>query len=207
MRTQVYPGLHPSRCVRNAAARACTACSRSSPLRYRHSPAVEEGTPAPHRGPKAGDRLPDARIARDGQTTWLQEALATPTYHLLLCGSPVDWDRNQVAALQDRYADLVAIHRLAREAAPAVLHDVDGHAFARLGVERAGHLLVRPDGYVGYRGGGPDLSGLERYLARWLPGAGAESTAESNAGSRARVTKNLGSPSRPSAPSVQRRIT
>jgi hypothetical protein len=126
-------------------------------LRYRHSPAVEEGTPAPHCGPKAGDRLPDARIARDGQSIWLQEALATPTYHLLLCGSPVDWDRNQVAALQDPYSGLVAIHRLARDAAPAVLHDVDGHAFARLGVERAAHLLVRPDGYIGYRSDSRDL--------------------------------------------------
>jgi 2-polyprenyl-6-methoxyphenol hydroxylase-like FAD-dependent oxidoreductase len=158
-------------------------------IHYRHSSAVEEGQPGLRRGPKAGDRLPDARIACDGQTLWLQEALATPTFHLLLCGSPVDWDGNQVAALQDRYAGLVAVHRLAREAVPGVLHDVDGQAFARLGVERAAHLLVRPDGYVGYRGGGPDLNGLERYLARWLPGAGAESTAESNAGSRARVTR------------------
>jgi 2-polyprenyl-6-methoxyphenol hydroxylase-like FAD-dependent oxidoreductase len=153
---------------------------------YRHSPAVEEGTPAPHRGPKAGDRLPDARIARDGQGIWLHEALATPTYHLLLCGSPVDWDRNQVAALQDHYGGLVAIHRLAGEAAPGVLHDVDAQAFARLGVEGAAHFLVRPDGYVGYRSGGSDLNGLGRYLARWLPGAGAASTAESNASSRAR---------------------
>jgi len=142
-------------------------------IRYRHSPAVEEGQPAPRRGPKAGDRLPDARIACDGQTFWLQEALATPTFHLLLCGPPADWDGNHIAALQDRYAGLVVIHRLAREAAPTVLHDVDGQAYARLGVERAAQFLVRPDGYVGYRSGGPDLNGLDRYLAQWLPGARA----------------------------------
>jgi hypothetical protein len=63
---------------------------------------------------------------------------ATNEAHSSGCGSPVDdWNANQVAALQDRYAGLVAIHRLFREAAPAVLHDVNGQAFARLGVERA----------------------------------------------------------------------
>jgi hypothetical protein len=178
MRTQVVPRLAPL-ALRSKRGRARVYRMLSQlALRYRHSPAVEEGTPAPHRGPKAGDRLPDVRIARDGHTSWLQEALATPIYHLLLCGSAVDWDPNQVAALQDRYADLVAIHRLEREAAPAVLHDVDGEAFARLGVEGASHFLVRPDGYIGYRSGGPDLNGLERYLARWLPNPGAPSTAE-----------------------------
>ena len=33
---------------------------------YRDSPAVEEGRPALRRGPKAGDRLPDARVVREG---------------------------------------------------------------------------------------------------------------------------------------------
>jgi 2-polyprenyl-6-methoxyphenol hydroxylase-like FAD-dependent oxidoreductase len=188
MRTDVVPRLAPL-ALRSKRGRARVYRMLSQlAIRYRHSSAVEEGRPALRRGPKAGDRLPDVRIARDGHTSWLQEALATPTFHLLLCGSPVDWDGNQVAALQDRYAGLVAIHRLAREAAPAVLHDIDGKAFARLGVKRAAYFLVRPDGYVGYRSGGTDLSGLERYLARWFPGAGAASTAESNIGSRAPMT-------------------
>ena len=29
--------------------------------------------------------------------------------------------------------------------------------------------LVRPDGHVGYRSGGTDVTGLARYLSRWLP--------------------------------------
>jgi 2-polyprenyl-6-methoxyphenol hydroxylase-like FAD-dependent oxidoreductase len=142
-------------------------------VRYRRSAAVEEGQSSMGRGPNAGDRLPDAHIARDGEHSWLHEAIAAPAFHLLLCGSPVDWDGDDVAALRDRYAGLVATHRLAREAAPGVLHDVDGTAFARLGVDRVAHYLVRPDGHVGYRSGATDLRGLERYLARWLPGAGA----------------------------------
>jgi len=176
LRTQVVPRLAPL-ALRSKRGRARVYRTLSQlAIRYRRSPAVEEGQPALRRGPKAGDRLPDARIARDGHIFWLHEALATSSYHLLLCRSPGDWDGNHVAALQDRYAGLVAIHRLAREAAPGVLHDLDGHAFARLGVERAAHILVRPDGYVGYSSGGADLNGLERHLARWLPGAAYPAT-------------------------------
>jgi 2-polyprenyl-6-methoxyphenol hydroxylase-like FAD-dependent oxidoreductase len=181
IRTQVVPRLAPLG-ARSKRGRALVYRTLSQlAIRYRRSPAVEEGTPALRRGPKAGDRLPDARVVRDGQASWLQEALATPTFHLLLCGSSFAWDGNQLAALQDRYAGLVPIHHLAREAAPGVLHDVHGQAFARLGVERTAQYLVRPDGYIGYRSGGPALNGLERYLAQWLNGAGAASTAQSSA--------------------------
>jgi hypothetical protein len=64
------------------------------------------------------------------------------------------------------------VHRLTRKAAAGILHDVRGEAFARPGVERVPQHLVRPDGHIGYRSGGTDLRGLERHLARWLPGRG-----------------------------------
>jgi hypothetical protein len=94
-------------------------------------------------------------------------------YHLLLCGPGERWNNDQLARLSEHYAGLVAVHRLAREAAAGVLHDVRGEAFARLGVEQAAQYVVRPDGHIGYRCGATDLRGLERYLARWLPGRGA----------------------------------
>jgi hypothetical protein len=171
LRTQVAPRLAPlalgSKRGRALAYRTLSQLA----IRYPDSPAVEEGHPTLSRGPKAGDRLPDAPIARDGQTSWLQEELAAPTFHLLLCGSPVDWDNDQLAALRDRYAGLLTIHHVAREAASGVLHDIDGQAFVRLGVERTAQYLVRPDGYIGYRSGGPGLNGSKSYLARWLPGS------------------------------------
>jgi 2-polyprenyl-6-methoxyphenol hydroxylase-like FAD-dependent oxidoreductase len=138
---------------------------------YRHSPAVQDGRPAPRRGPKAGDRLPDAPIARDGQVCWLGEALTAPRFHLLLCGRPGDWDATQVAAVSGRYAGTLAVHHLTRDAMRGTLHDVDGQAFARLGVQGTAQYLIRPDGHIGYRCGGSDLDGLQRYLTRWLPNA------------------------------------
>jgi hypothetical protein len=76
--------------------------------------------------------------------------------------------------LQQRYAGLLAAHRLTRDAAPGVVHDVDGQALARLGVDRAAPYLIRPDGHIGYRSVGTELGGVDRYLARWLPGAARE---------------------------------
>ena len=139
-------------------------------IHYRHSPAVQEGRPRLRRGPRAGDRLPDARVARDGQACWLGQALAAPRFHLLLCGPVGAWDHGRLAALGGRHPDLLAVHHLSRVAAPGALHDVDGQALARLGVRQAAHYLVRPDGHVGYRAAGTDLDGLERHLRRWLGG-------------------------------------
>jgi 2-polyprenyl-6-methoxyphenol hydroxylase-like FAD-dependent oxidoreductase len=140
-------------------------------ISYRHSPAVQEGQPALRRGPRAGDRLPDARIARDGQKGWLGEALAAPRFHLLLCGRPDDWDANQLVAMRNRHPDTLAVHHLTHDPAPGALHDVDGQAFARLGVDDTAHYLIRPDGHVGYRAAGNDLHGLRHYLAHLLPHA------------------------------------
>jgi 2-polyprenyl-6-methoxyphenol hydroxylase-like FAD-dependent oxidoreductase len=140
-------------------------------ISYRDSPAVEEGRPALRRGPRAGDRLPDARVVREGRECWLGEALVGPGFHLLLCGPPGNWHPSQLTALRHRYPDTLAVHHLTHETTPGALHDLDGNLFARLGVDGTGHYLIRPDGHIGYRCGGDDLAELQRYLARWLPNA------------------------------------
>jgi 2-polyprenyl-6-methoxyphenol hydroxylase-like FAD-dependent oxidoreductase len=138
---------------------------------YRHSPAVQEGRPALRRGPRAGDRLPDARIDRDGHPCWLGEALAAPGFHLLLCGPVGDWHPSQLGTLRRRFRDTLAIHHLTPEpATPGALQDLDGQVLARLGVDGTAQYLVRPDGHIGYRCGGDDLAQLQRYLTRCLPG-------------------------------------
>jgi hypothetical protein len=74
--------------------------------------------------------------------------------------------------LSARYTSVVTVHRLTVQNAPGTLHDPDGQALHRLGVadRHTAQYLVRPDGHIGYRAGGTDVTGLARYLSRWLPG-------------------------------------
>ena len=132
---------------------------------YRNSPAVQEGRPRIRGGPRAGERVPAAPVARHDTIVSLQRELGGPGFHLLLCGPPQAWDGVPAG---------VATHALDRTPAPGVLHDADGTAMRLLGVRAGGaaHYLVRPDGHVAYRAAGVDLSGLRAYLDRWLPGLG-----------------------------------
>jgi len=137
-------------------------------IRYRRSPGVAEGEPRLGRGPRAGDRLPDARVTLDGRATWLQEAVVGPHLTLLLCGDPSGWDAARLDALAAVHADVLRIRVLARGASAGALADAAGDALARLGVRDAAQYVVRPDGYVAFRCAGRDLAALERYLGRWL---------------------------------------
>ena len=134
---------------------------------YRESPAVEEGEPHPKRGPRAGDRLPDAAVTYDGEVTSLHRRLDAPRFHLVLCGPPRAWSP-EAERLRERFAPLLAIHYLTSEPGPGVLVDVDGQALARLGVDDVAHYLVRPDHHVAYRAAGTDCGPMSRHLTRWL---------------------------------------
>jgi 2-polyprenyl-6-methoxyphenol hydroxylase-like FAD-dependent oxidoreductase len=142
-------------------------------IRYRTSALSHEEPGSPRRGPRAGDRLPDAPIAHDGLTTSLHAATAGAGWHVLLCGP--GWNAVDGAGLARAYPGLVIVHRLGAVARPGVLHDPNGRALSRLGLTAMGTAvyLVRPDGHIGYRSGGTRLGGLTAYLRRWLgPGSG-----------------------------------
>lgn len=141
-------------------------------IRYRRSPAVAEGPPSLRNGPRAGDRLPDARLTIDGRVVWLQEAIAGPHLALLLCGDAAEWNPGRVEALRQRFSDILAVYHLVRQPAPRMLVDHDGAAMARLGVDDAAQYLIRPDGYIAFRCAGRSLTSLEGYLGEWFEEAG-----------------------------------
>ncbi|MFC8257165.1 FAD-dependent monooxygenase [Streptomyces sp. NPDC057291] len=130
-------------------------------IHYRKSPATTGGPYRPRRGPRAGDRLPDT--ARN-----LHALTAAPGYHVLLCGPSDDWESSSVSAAARGRDHLIHIHTL----------DTSG-----LWGPGVTHCLVRPDGYIAYRAGGTDLTGLLNYLDEWLPPseAGNRSSAPSSA--------------------------
>jgi hypothetical protein len=145
-------------------------------IRYPRGLAAVDGLPKLRRGPGAGHRLPDLLLVRDQIPCRLHQALATPGFHLLLCGPPHRWNPRRLARIQERYSNLVVAHRLGTEPLPGQLSDPSGAALARLGARNGAQYLVRPDGHVGYRCAGFDLAGLERHLARLLPGQRTTST-------------------------------
>jgi 2-polyprenyl-6-methoxyphenol hydroxylase-like FAD-dependent oxidoreductase len=140
-------------------------------IRYRHSPLSVERPHPPRRGPRAGDRLPDATLIRDGQPTTLHQVLAAPKWHLLLCGPSHGWPADQLAHLIGGRAAQIEVHQLTNQDTTNPLHDPHGRALRRLGLtdHDTAHYLVRPDGHIGYRAGGTDLSDAARYLHHWLP--------------------------------------
>lgn len=135
---------------------------------YRDSPLSVDGPDPPRRGPRAGDRLPDAEIVHDGQASSLHGMLSAPGWHLLLCGPADPSAEDALAGVRRGGAGPVTVHRLAAHDGAGVLLDPTGQALRRLGltVDSRAHYVVRPDGHIGYRAGGHDLAGAMRYLAR-----------------------------------------
>ena len=125
-------------------------------------------------GPKAGDRLPDAVVLDHGRETRLHDILATPGFHILLCGR--GWPADTQLRLHDalgRLSPWLSVQRLnvgsrLAAASPNEIQDISGLAFERLGlsVRRPELLVVRPDGHIGFRSPGTDISGAVDYLNR-----------------------------------------
>ncbi|HZY28735.1 MAG TPA: FAD-dependent monooxygenase [Jiangellaceae bacterium] len=140
-------------------------------IRYRTSPLSLNGPHAPRHGPKAGDRLPDAPVFLDGQTSTLHNALTPPGWHVVLCGPTDTWPAAELTEIHHQHPNLVTVHRLSVSNEPDVLHDPNERALRRLGLASGdtAMYLVRPDGHIGYRSGGHSLSGLINYLGRWMP--------------------------------------
>ena len=136
-------------------------------IRYRRSPAVSEGAPPLAAGPRAGDRMPDARVALDGRPASLQRATTGAHLTLLLCGDGEAWDASELSELTRRYGGLLVVLRLTRRTAVGALVDESGDTLRTLGVGEAAQYLVRPDGHVAFRCAGRDLGALRQHLARW----------------------------------------
>ncbi|HVX47337.1 MAG TPA: FAD-dependent monooxygenase [Mycobacteriales bacterium] len=109
-----------------------------------------------NRVPQAGDRAPDVPVLHNGATVQLFRLLDPVDYTLLAFG-PVPRPHPLIGrVLQVTDAPTVDGDRIR----------VGGAAIrGRYGVPGAGVVLIRPDGYVGFRAVGDESAGLEDYLA------------------------------------------
>jgi 2-polyprenyl-6-methoxyphenol hydroxylase-like FAD-dependent oxidoreductase len=167
-RTRLAPGLIPLVLGPKTARRYAFRTVTQLAIRYRSSPLSVNGPHPPRRGPKAGDRLPDAPLIHNGQETSLHTLTRSPGWHLLLCGPHDAWPDRTPAP-----SETLTVHHLSAHTSAAGLHDPSGTALSHfgLGPTDTAQYLVRPDGHIGYRSSGPDLTSLHAYVRRWLPSA------------------------------------
>ncbi|MGI2036297.1 FAD-dependent monooxygenase [Rhizobium panacihumi] len=132
-----------------------------------------------HKGPKPGDRAPDAEVVVDGNTTNLLSYLYNPdgrtTGWALLCfdGRTGDADRLIFPVIQAVASWTLVRPRLvlagpifAAGEAP-VLSDLDGKAHGTYGMEgQPALILVRPDGHIAFRASAESSDELVTYCAR-----------------------------------------
>ncbi|WP_446215077.1 FAD-dependent monooxygenase [Micromonospora sp. IBHARD004] len=168
-RTRVAPAVIPLAARARAGRAFAFRTVAELDIRYRRSPLSVEGPRPPRRGPRAGDRLPDGPVVRDGRSTTLHQVTGAPGWHLLLCGPGRTWAAERVEQL--RRGRGLTVHRLGAGDEPGTLHDPDGRALHRLGLgaDAAALYLVRPDGHIGFRSGAEGWTALVGYLDRWLP--------------------------------------
>jgi hypothetical protein len=133
-------------------------------LNYRRSPLSQEGKPRLTKGPRAGDRFPDAPIRIDGRDTTIHQSLSSSGFQLLLCGPLERWAPPDDDAVT--WPPYVTTTKLSSTSGPGVWTDSEHAVLRLLGIETgdSAHYVIRPDGHVGYRARGNNLAGAREYF-------------------------------------------
>ena len=123
---------------------------------------------------KAGDRAPDCELQQEAGKDPLRllDLFRKPVHHLLLfAGADVDsaLELNSLLLEITRdFKDLVdasVVIRSEQSGFPNALFDSDGAVHALYEVESPAMVLIRPDGYIGFRGGARHGDALREHLA------------------------------------------
>ncbi|HZZ26676.1 MAG TPA: FAD-dependent monooxygenase [Pirellulales bacterium] len=132
---------------------------------------------------KAGDRLPDAQVrdARSGAPARLLESLRGTHHTLLIMPDENDTATlvelvNQAQILVNEFGDVLRpvlivpgnSSVMPEAEAAAVWVDINQQVRNRLGLEDTAIAVVRPDGYLGFRGNGQSWAKLQDYLTQYL---------------------------------------
>jgi len=127
----------------------------------------------------AGDRAPDCLFQQMAvlEPRRLFDLLEKPVHVLLLFAGA---DPDMVSKANDLRAeigvgfkgliDAFVVIKGTQIDFSDVLYDLDGAAHALYEAEAGAILLIRPDGYIGFRGGAKHLQALREYLGRIFSG-------------------------------------
>ena len=153
-------------------------------INYRHSPLNGEKWPTMTKGLSPGDRLCDVALSTGnvGSSTTLFEAIRGVEHALLLLpGSHDPVVLSQLVTIgaetTEAFPGLIVNHLVltfdAQQADPipaggSTWIDVDGELYRRLGAHKPTLVLVRPDGYIGFRCQPADGEALLAHLRNYL---------------------------------------
>jgi 2-polyprenyl-6-methoxyphenol hydroxylase-like FAD-dependent oxidoreductase len=151
-------------------------------VHYAKSPLNAEEGSGWHDAPAPGDRAREADVYIDGKTGRVHDVLHG-THHTVLLFTGLDDDARpavELCRIAERIersypglarARVISAERFADH--PATLGDPDRSAHRQYGITFAAAFVVRPDGYIGYRGRPVIADRLLADLATRLPGASA----------------------------------
>jgi hypothetical protein len=151
-------------------------------INYRHGPLSAEKWPLFAGGIAAGDRLPDAPLTSESGTPTTLFAAIRGTRHALLL-LPGSGNGEVIARLLAIAAEVgnafpytLSPHVITKagtasdqpKAVVPVWLDTQGRVYQKLHATECALVLVRPDGYIGYRSQPADAKSLLEYLDRYL---------------------------------------
>ena len=124
------------------------------------------GAPPPEGGPRPGDRAPHAPfLAGEYAGESVFAVLRGPDHHLLILDRSQPHPDIPKAVAAVLAAQPIAVHAHAVSGVETLIHDAYGAVAATM-------VLIRPDGYVAWRGPVSDVDGLAVYLEELVSPAG-----------------------------------
>ncbi len=144
-------------------------------IHYRRSSVVSGKT---GHAVKAGDRAPDCelQLGAGKNPIRLLDLFRKPVHHLLLFAGP-DADsalelNSLLLEMKGDFKDLIdasVVVQGEQSGLPCVLFDSDGAVHALYEAESPAIVLIRPDGYIGFRGGARHADALRAHLSLIFP--------------------------------------
>ena len=141
-------------------------------IAYAANPFLDDAAPG-GKGPKVGQRAPDAAISRDRDVFALLAGYGFTV--LALSRKPLETSQvrqlaDRLDALSNRHVTAHLVTRMAVGRDPRAIAAISGEVFATYGLhERDAQAiyLIRPDGYIAWRCAGLDIDACAKALARF----------------------------------------
>jgi hypothetical protein len=113
----------------------------------------------PRGAPKPGDRLPCIQFEMNGVKLNIQDRIRGIGFHLLMFANQNI--NNEIERMIEKYNDLIFIEFIP-------LNSETANLYKKLGIQKSGCYLIRPDMHIACRSNMPELADHEKLVDRYL---------------------------------------